>query len=441
MEKLGMKGFVLPLVAAAGLVACHGSSPSRGETPSGPGGDPGPSAPAGMWVVGSHPDYHWGRVPAEQVPWSHLTHLFLSFLEPAGRDGNYRLEVTGFGPPTLAAWRAAAQGYIAAAHAEGVQVVCDLGGAGLGGAVFTEATANATRSDALAAAIVTTLRDIGFDGVDLDWEQNVDADGVAMLLHSLRSAWPNGIVTVAAGPAYGDREAAFANTVAAVASEIDAVMLMTYIAPDQTWTWWVVPVPLTPLHGAATPWGETQPYSIDREISVWTAAGVPASKLVMGVGGFGLVWADTNGDGIAPVAPYSNTQALADDPTCSNPPWTCAAAADTEVAPYPCTDNHVTQEWVDRALGVAGSALQLHDDDVGDVTYWGATARNDLASVPDPCGTGQIRAGLIFYETPRSMSAKVAYATGNDMLGMEFWTLSQMRSSSGSYPNLEAVKP
>jgi GH18 family chitinase len=432
-----MKAATVLVGLALGLAACGGSStesPSGGDDPARSGG-----VASGMWVVASHPEYHWRHVPAAQVPWSHITHLFLSFLEPAGRGGDYRLEVTGYGPQTLTAWKTAAQDYIAEAHTHGVTVICDLGGAGLGGGVFGEATADPERSDALAEAIAATLRDIGFDGVDLDWEQDVDAQGVVRLLRSLRGAWPDGVVTVAVGPSYGDHQVAFANTVATAANDVDAVMLMTYIAPNQTWTWWVVPVPITPLHGAATPWGGRQPYSLDRELAVWTAAGVPASKLVMGVGGFGAVWADTNGDGIAPVQPYSNYDALVNDPTCSSPPWTCAAAADTEVAPYGCTDNHVTQTWVDQA--VAGGDLQLEQDDVGDTTYWRAPARNSLVRVPNPCGAGHIDAGLIFYETPQSMDAKVSYATGNGMRGLEFWTLSQMRTSAGTYPNLEAVKP
>ena len=231
------------VVLAIGLTACGGSSTDSVTAPTPGGGSPASPgganpAPAGTWVLASHPDYQWGEVPPSEVPWAHMTHLVLNFLEPAGQDGSYHLEVTGYGPPDLASWSAAAGQFIEAAHSQGVQVLCDLGGAGFGGAVFNEATSNG-HSDALAVAIVDNLRAIGFDGVDLDWEEDVRADGVVTLLQSLRRAWPEGIVTVAVEPAYGDDQVAFANTVAAAQADIDAVMVMSFGPPDQTWTWWV----------------------------------------------------------------------------------------------------------------------------------------------------------------------------------------------------------
>jgi GH18 family chitinase len=394
-----------------------------------------------LWVVASHPDYQWEQLPAADFPWEHVTHLVLDFLEPTGSGGDYALDVTGYGPADLASWTTAAQEYIAAAHDNGVKVICSLGGEGLGGAVLNEATASSENAAALASAAAETLTDIGFDGVDLDWEQDYDADGAALLLQSLRTAWPDGILTTSIGPAYGDAEAAIDATLGAVADDVDAFMIMSYIPGDQTWTWWVVPVPLTPLHGTPTPWGETQSYSIDHELEVWGAAGVPYGKLLMGVGGFGLVWSDTNSDGLAPVAPYANTDDLEDDPTCFADPWTCAAAADGEVAPYGCSDNWVTQAWVDEAVASSGGDLALQTDEVGGVTFYGAPAADELVNVADSCTWGMIDVGLIFYETPESMEAKRAYASANGMRGFEFWTVAQMADAEGGFPNLEALIP
>jgi hypothetical protein len=85
--------------------------------------------------------------------------------------------------------------------------------------------------------------------------------------------------------------------------------------------------------------------------------------------------------------------------------------------------------------------LSLRDDGVGGVTYWAAPARDDLVRVPSPCGSGNVDAGLLFYETPRSMAAKVAYANQRGMKGLLFWTLAQLKDAAGAYPNLEAVRP
>jgi hypothetical protein len=81
------------------------------------------------------------------------------------------------------------------------------------------------------------------------------------------------------------------------------------------------------------------------------------------------------------------------------------------------------------------------DDHVAGVTYWGAPASTAPVPLPNPCGSGSIAARLVFYESPRSMSLKVSYATQNDMRGLELWTLSQMRDASGACPVLEAVAP
>jgi GH18 family chitinase len=398
-------------------------------------------ASAALWIIGSHPDYQWADVPAAQVPWSNLTHLVLEFLEPTGKSGSYALDVTGYGPATMSAWKTAAQAYIAAAHSAGVKVICSLGGEGLGGDVFTEATGTVAKSDALAAVIQSTLIDIGFDGVDIDWEQTYNATGATRLLHSLRGAWPTAIITTSVGPAYGDDQVAINRTLAAAKDDIDGYMIMLYIPGDQTWTWWLVPVPLTPLHGTPVPWGGTQAYSADREREVWTSLGVPSSKLILGIGGFGLAWVDSNRDKIAPVAPYANYDALAADPTCSASPWTCAAAADTEVSPSSCSDNHVTQKWVDQVVAASAGALKLKTDSVGDVTYWAAPASNQLVTVVSPCGSGTVDVGLIFYESPASMTSKVSYCNNNGLRGMEFWTLAQMADANGHYPILEASKP
>jgi len=292
---------------------------------------------------------------------------------------------------------------------------------------------------ALAETISSVLQDIGFDGVDLDWEgPQYDAACAAKILKSLRTIWPTGIITTAVGPAYGDDQVAQARDLGDAADVIDGLMIMSYIPPDQTWTWWVVPTPVTPLHGAPSPWEDAQPYSIDRDLAVWTSGGIPASKVVMGVGGFGTVWADTNNDGVAPVTPYSNYDDLATDPSCTQQ-YVCDNGAAGEVAPLGCTDNSVTQLWVDRAVSQSNGKLTLKTDAVGGVTYWAAPAQNDLAQVPNPCGSGSVDVGSIYYESPASMKLKLSYIESKGMLGMEFWTLSQMINADGEYPNFAAI--
>ena len=395
----------------------------------------------GMWVVGSHPDYHWDHVPATDVPYELLTHLALSFLEPVGTAGSYSFEITGYGPQTLTAWKAEASKYIAAAHAANVKVLVDIGGEGGADSFFLDVCQSAANLSAFAEQMTAFMQDLGLDGIDLDWEGAAyDADCAADILLAWRSAWPDGIIVTAVGPLYGGTSSMTAGSGLAVAADaIDALMLMSYIPPDQTWTWWVVPVPVTPLHGAETPWGEIQSYSIDADFEGWTGLGIPASKIVMGVGGFGVAWADTNNDGLAPNAPYTNYNELATDPVCTEQ-YNCNQGAAGEIAPVGCSDNQITQQWVDTAISESNGKLTLKTDDVGAVTYWGTPATNDLATVSNPCGNGTINVGSIYYESDTSMKTKKAYVAAHNMRGMEFWTLSQMKNATGDYPILEALQ-
>ena len=75
-------------------------------------------------------------------------------------------------------------------------------------------------------------------------------------------------------------------------------MPMTFLAIPQ-WGGWVLPIPLSPLYGYPG-----NGYSVDDNLKKWIAAGVPASKVIMGVGGFGAVWGDSNNDRVGPIAPY-----------------------------------------------------------------------------------------------------------------------------------------
>lgn len=393
----------------------------------------------GMWIVGSHPEYQWSDVPPEEVPYSSMTHLFLSFLEPAGTNGNYTMEVTGWGPQTMEEWTAMAREYIRLAHEANVKVLVDLGGMGGADEPFAEACRSESNNTALASTIVTTLQEIGFDGVDLDWEGGqYTGECAATILKALRAAWPTGIIATAVGPMYGPPAEEIAAGIMAAADDIDALMMMTYIPPDQTWTWWVVPVPTTPLHGTDTPWGNKQDYSIDRDRTVWTNLGMPASKIVMGIGGFGVVWADTNGDGLAPNAPYTNFNELATDPRCTEQ-YVCDNGADGERSPINCGDNKVTQSWLDGALAEANGKLTLQTDAVGGTTYWASPAPNDLATVTNPCGGGTIDVGSIYYESAASILLKKQYIEQYGMRGFEIWTLSQLKNASGQYPVLDAL--
>jgi GH18 family chitinase len=345
------------------------------------------------------------------VPWAHVTHLIVGYLWPATSGSGYTLDVQAGVCGNLATFEANAAAYVTAGHAAGRKVSMLLGGAGGNpGNIWNTAT-SAGNVGGFAQSIVTMMKGLGIDGVDLDWEDGVEAPKLVALAKELRSRWPEGVITIPTGSTGSD-----AKDLAGAKDAVDAFEPMTYMVIQQ-WGGWHIPVPLTPLFAYSS-----NPYSVDIVRKAWIAAGVPASKIIMGIGGFGTTWTDTNGDGHAPVAPYSNTD--------TNGP------ADSETAPS-FSDNAVTQKWLDKTLAVHPELVEGWDD-VGKCSYWHAPAAGQLVTVDSPSGSGTVKLGVIFFESARSMGEKINYVDANGMKGFMFWTVSQLVDGT-SFPVLQGL--
>ncbi len=412
VSKFPIRGSVATLVllgasAVASAQACASSAPTASSTA--------PSA-ATLWVAPYHPCYQWNDVPAGQVPWGSITHLIVGYMLPQAVTPSQHTIV----PPDwygTQAWFNDAQQYVTAGHQAGRKVTCMLGGEGSNpGNVWNQATSVANVAT-FAANITSVLRPRGFDGVDLDWEDNVDYAGLVRLAQQLRIAWPEAVITIPTGFTGED-----ADNLAPAAAAVDAFMPMTYIAIPQ-WGGWTLPSPLTPLQTVGA-----NRNSIDGVRQAWTNAGVPMSKLVMGVGGFGLVWGDTNGDGQAPILPYSSDGSG------------LAAGEGGGIV----SDNAVTQAWLNETLAEHPTGFTEAWDAAQKISYWHSASVSQQVTVDElycvlwnNCTT-TAEVSLIFYETPRSMREKRVYVEQHAMKGMMFWTLSQMRDGT-SYPILQSL--
>jgi hypothetical protein len=371
-----------------------------------------------MWIAPNHPWYEWTALPANQVPWQHLTHLGLGNLQPqlsgsqyiAGAPAGWGSGWTGF--------RDAAKGFADAAHAASRKAFMMLGAAqsntGDYAGVWNAATAPAN-IDAFADSIVSVSKEMNLDGVELDWEEDINYGQLVALAKKVRARWANGLIFVDVMP-LDDGSGMFA-AVAPAKDDIDAFMPMTFL-PIQQWGGWVLPIPLSPLYGYPG-----NGYSVDENLKKFTAAGVPASKVIMGVGGFGSVWGDSNDDQSAPIAPYITVNG--------------SGGANGETGSL-YDDRIVTQSWVKAVVNGNPSRMIEGWDDTGKCSYWHAPASNDLVAAT--AQSKAIQASLIFYETPRSMTEKLKYARAQGMRGMNFWTLSQTMDGQAS-PILETVMP
>ena len=383
-----------------------------------PGRADGSTAPSGLWIAPNHPWYEWSALSAGQVPWQHLTHLGLGYLQPQLSGGAY---IATFPPGWGSGWtgfRDATIAFADAGHAASKKVFMMLGAAqsntGEFAGVWNAATSTAN-IDAFADNIVSASKEMHLDGVELDWEEDIAYGQLVALAKKIRARWAEGIIFIDVLP-LDDGSNIFA-ALAPAKDDIDAFMPMTFL-PIPQWGGWILPIPLSPLY--SYPGND---YSVDDNLKSWTNAGVPASKVIMGVGGFGSVWGDSNNDRTAPIAPYLTV--------------TGSGGADGEVGNL-YDDRVVTWSWVKSVVAGNPSRMLEAWDDTGKCSYWHAPATTDLVAATAQAKA--IQASLVFYETPRSMTEKLNYARAHGMRGMNFWTLSQT-IDGGSSPILETIMP
>ena len=373
-----------------------------------------PDSTSSPWVIVYHPCYQWYSMGA-YIPWDHITHLVLGYMLPEDTGGSgWTIKVPDSFYPGQNGWFAKAAEWMPPAHEAGVKITCMLGGAGsnIGNYEnFWNTATGETNVVSFAANIKALLEPAGFDGIDLDWEENLDYDGMLRLAQELRSIWPGAVITIPAGISGND-----APGFAPCKEYVDAFMPMTYF-PVQQWGGWRVPAPLTPLYAF-----EANPYGIDYVLNKWINAGVPSSKIVMGVGGYGAAWTDSNNDGQAPVGPYCST--LTGYPE-GEPRATHS-------------DNVISQTFVTQNI-TNNPELTKNWDNIGKCHYWSAPAPDNLVTITIQSVERSL--GLLFYETPGSMVEKMNFIKEYQMKGMMFWTLAMMEDTDETFPNLMAVKP
>lgn len=369
------------------------------------------------WIVTDHPIYQWDEVGPDEVPWKWITHLNLGQLWPVPSDSGYTL---GIEPDSYWAnewggfskWETEARKFIVSGHKANRHVICMLGGAGSNPAGQWNDATSSENIKKFAQNIRIVLEGIGFDGTDIDWEDDIDFTSFINLAKELRAAWPNAIITIPTG-FNGDDATLFAPA----KDYVNAFTPMSYY-PIPQWGGWLIPVPITPLYPAGD-----NPYGIEYTRDKWIDAGVPSSKIIMGVGGFGCIWGDSNEDGLAPVRPYVNTDNLNGD-------------ANSEAEPMG-GDNLVTWSFVHNVLQ-ANPKLYEGWDETGHCSYWSTGDSSKQIKVLYPGRSYSLSISMIFYESARSMSDKVEYIENNNMKGVGYWTLSQL-IHNGNSPVLDVA--
>jgi chitinase len=242
------------------------SPPSEGGTTS------------GQWVMGYYVGYDMDAYPIASIDWTGLTHIIFS---PLTVNGNQSLD-TSFDVST-GSGTATAMALSTAAHANGVKALLMLGGAGNGANIAAAATSG--NRAAFVTALVSTMTSLGYDGIDLDWEDSVNLADLVALAQALRAAHPSMLISYPGGPIDSNFQTVDP-MMATLAESLDMFNLQTY-SPATTlagsgWDSWFS----SPLNGES---GST-PIAIDDSFMRYVAAGVPKSKLGMGISFYAICY-------------------------------------------------------------------------------------------------------------------------------------------------------
>jgi chitinase len=253
--------FLFAVAAAAILAGCQQPDGYTGVSDTG----------TGQWVLGYYVGYDINSYPIAQIDWTALTHIaFFSVTVNANLSLNLSFfDSNGTGQQDAVALSQAA-------HAHGVKALMGLGGAGAGPNIATAASA-ANRA-AFVTALISAMTSLGFDGIDLDWEDSVNLDDLVSLTQALRAAHPSIVLTYPGGAINGNFQTVDPRMVT-LASALDQFNVQTYYPSTafagSGWDSWFT----SPLSGVT---GST-PIAIDDTLQRYAAAGIPKSKLGMGV--------------------------------------------------------------------------------------------------------------------------------------------------------------
>jgi chitinase len=346
--------------------------------------------------MGYYVGYDIDAYPIASIDWTSLTHVIFAPLTVQA-DLSLNLDFSdqhGTG-------QADAMALSQAAHAHGVQALLMLGGAGAGSNIAM-AAAPAHRA-AFVSALVGTAATLGYDGIDLDWEDSVNLDDLVALAQALRAAWPRAVLTYPAGTINGNYQTVDAR-MATLAASLDRFNVQTYYPSTafagSGWSSWFV----GPLSGAAA----TTPIATDDTLQRYAAVGIPKSKLGMGMAFYAICY---TGGITAPRQPTDGTtqQIVGGDNN------------------YPLSAFFAGGGTFDRSA--AGERLR------------DATAAEPYLSLGTPvndpgCGSST---RYISYEDETSIAAKGAFSRANGYGGIIIWTLQEgwlpAGSTGGRAPN------
>jgi chitinase len=338
-------------------------------------------------VLGYYVGYDINAYPIASIDWTGLTHIAFAPLT-VNNDLSLNLSFTdqnGTGQQD-------AMALATAAHAHGVKALLMLGGAGAGGNIAT--AANATNRAAFVTHLTSALATLGYDGIDLDWEDSVNLDDLVSLAQALRAAQPSIVLSYPAGAINGNFQTVDPR-MATLAQSLDRFNVQTYYPSTAVtgsgWDSWF----LAPLSGVT---GST-PIAIDDTLTRYHNAGIPKSKLGMGTAFYAICY---TGGITGPRQPTSGANQI--------------TGGDNN---YPLSAFFAANSTFDK-----NAAARMRDATAAEPYLTFASATNDAH-----CG-GNTQ--YVSYEDETSIIAKGTFSKTNGYGGIIIWTINEGWLPSGA---------
>ena len=341
------------------------------------------------WVTGYYAAWQVGLYPIDRIDFTAVTHIVLAHWLTAADGTLQPSAMDTLGP-----------GIVSAAHQSARKVIMMLGGSDDSNFVTA---ANSTNRATLVNSILKKIDSLHLDGVDLDWETNIDNADFIALARALRQERGNLIITAPIDASLGGSGI----LASALAPYCDQLNMMTYGGGGSYpgWVSWY----FSALAGD----GLDHPASVSLFVNKWLKAGVPAAKIGVGLGFYGKGWT-------APVTGPLQFSGTARVPL-SDLPYGASL-----------TNGGGVLSWFYNQPGTT----YIYDD--GLPQQPSISIRGGLV----PPGWSGPPITWVTYEDEGSVAAKAAYVKANGLGGVIIWTLNQGATdpATGGNPLLDSVK-
>jgi chitinase len=218
-----------------------------------------------QWITGF---YEAGNdiEPISAIPWSKYTHVVHFAARPDGMGGVVRR------------WRDDSESRrIVSSRPAGKKVLLSIVDDGRNPTAFQTSTSPGLIAD-FVANIVKFVNRYGYDGVDIDWERNVDGAQCARLFRLLRQALPGKVIA-----ADMNNNSESVSAAAQAWSSLDQLNIMCYDmdSPGNGYSWYNAPLFQN---------GNARLMTCEWRVNPFLKAGVPASRIGIGIPFYGRRW-------------------------------------------------------------------------------------------------------------------------------------------------------